>query len=149
MFGKLKNGKLEKFNGSFLITGKKVIANPRDSELLKAGFKEIEKTDLPEHTEYQYIETGYTELNGKIVEVHTVQDKEVHEQEYPSDIPVGYHIERCEDIREKDIYITYEIIPDELEVEVEVGDINATTDNDNVELDLETQVGKTDNSGDN
>lgn len=149
MFGKLNNGKLEKFNGFFLIKGESVIANPRDTDLLDAGFKEIQETDLPEHTEYQYIETGYTELNGKIVEVHTVQDKEVHEQEYPSDIPVGYHIERYENIREKDIYITYEIVPDELEVEVEVGDINATTNNDNVELDIETQVGETDNSGDN
>lgn len=64
---------------------------------------------------------------------------EVHEEEYPTDVANGFHVERRENIEERDVFITYDVVPDNVDMEVEIGDINATTDNSEYDVELEVE----------
>lgn len=140
MYGKLNNnGALELFRGDLLVFGDKVIANPREDDLKGVGYMEVDEGEEPVVDNYKWVEKTYAVFNGKIVPLYEEHDKEVHEQEYPTNVADGFHVERRENIEERDVFITYDVVPDNVDMEVEIGDINATTDNSEYDVELEVE----------
>ena len=84
----ISENEIQKYNGEVLkrFIGKrlvKVIANPTDEQLKEFGYMELAESEIPEYNmETQYIKTTYSVADGKIMQMHTVEDiAEPHTEE--------------------------------------------------------------------
>lgn len=66
MLAKLENGRLKIANTKILKYGNTVIANPREQDFVKAGYKPLEYNTLEEKEGYYQV-PEYTEQSDKIV----------------------------------------------------------------------------------
>ena len=66
MLGKLENGVLLRDGGQVLVYEDVVVANPREEDYLKAGYKEVEDNKLEDKEGYIQV-AEYTETEDKII----------------------------------------------------------------------------------
>ena len=80
---KIKNGRLKKYNGGFVVIDNKIIhTNPSEEIIRQAGYKNLYEDEQPEYDiETQYIERVYEDTEDAIL-VHW----EVKEIEIPKEV---------------------------------------------------------------
>jgi hypothetical protein len=66
MLGKLFNGELQRADGKILVYEGVVVANPREEDYRKAGYKDIKDNPLEEREGYIQV-AEYTETEDKII----------------------------------------------------------------------------------
>jgi len=66
MLGKLVDGELQKADGRILVYEDVVVANPREEDYRKAGYKDIKDNPLEEMDGYTQV-AEYTETEDKII----------------------------------------------------------------------------------
>lgn len=66
MLGKLEDGVLLRDGGQVLVYEDVVVANPREEDYLKAGYKEVEDNKLEDRDGYIQV-AEYTETEDKII----------------------------------------------------------------------------------
>ena len=63
---KIKNGKLKKFNGGFVVVDNRIYTNPTEETIRKAGYKELAEVTPPEvNDETEYVEITY--VDGDVI----------------------------------------------------------------------------------
>lgn len=78
MYAKLKpNGQIQLAPNRIVIS----VANPKDDDLERAGYRKVIETDPPEYNpETQYIDSHYVVSGDNILQVWEVHDNEVVEE---------------------------------------------------------------------
>lgn len=65
---KIKNGKLEKFNGGFVVIENMIYTNPTEDLIRKAGYKPKIEDEQPEYDiETQYLERRYEDTDDAVL----------------------------------------------------------------------------------
>ena len=79
---KIKNGRLKKYNGGFVVIDNMIHTNPSEEIIRQAGYKNLYEDEQPEYDiETQYIERVYEDTEDAIL-VHW----EVKEIEIPKEV---------------------------------------------------------------
>ena len=75
---KIKNGKLEKYNGGFVVIDNMIYTNPPEELIRQAGYKDLREDEQPEYDiETQYIEKVYEDTNDAILAHWEVKEIEI------------------------------------------------------------------------
>lgn len=82
---KLKNGKLIKYNGGFIVENNRVFINPTEEKLRENGYKELVEDAIPEYDENTHYLARELEEQDNCIAVHWVV-KEIEIEEIPEEV---------------------------------------------------------------
>lgn len=74
MYGKINQVGQLITNPNRITIGDRQIINPTEADLIAAGYKPVELTNTPDASEGSYLEEGWVERDGKIVQVWIIND---------------------------------------------------------------------------